>query len=276
MSLYRGMDRAALDAAYNNSAAVADSAAIVAGWAQSSAAFRAARPELLDQAYGPAPRQKIDLFRAGPADAPFFLFIHGGYWQRNAKEGFAAMAAGPLALGFDVGVVGYTLAPDAKLTAIVGEIAAAVAWLRRRGPALGLGLRRLIVGGWSAGGHLTATTMALPGVDAGLSISGVFDLEPIRLNYLNEKLGLDAEEAAAMSPMLHLPATAGPLTLAFGGAELPELQRQSSDLATSWAANGLRADLLPLPGENHFTILSQLITPTGALCRALDDLLGKL
>jgi len=261
-------DQAILDAAYNNSAAVADSAAQVADWAARSAAFRAARPALLDQAYGPLPRQKMDIFRCGADKAPFFLFIHGGYWQRNAKEGFAIMAEGPLALGFDVGVVGYTLAPEATLTAIVGEIAASIAWLLRRGPALGLGMRRLIVGGWSAGGHLTATAMGLPGVDAGLSISGVFDLEPIRHTYLNEKLGLDAAEARAMSPMRNPPSKGGPLILAYGGAELPALQQQSLDFATIYPA----ATLAPLPGENHFTILRGLIDPAGALSQLLVKL----
>lgn len=276
MILQRGMDRATLDAAYNNSAAVADSAERVASWAERSAAFRKHHPALLNQAYGPAPRQKIDLFRSGAAGAPCFLFIHGGYWQRNAKEGFSVMAQGPLALGFDVAVVGYTLAPDARLTAIVGEIAAAIAWLRRRGPELGLDLATLIVGGWSAGGHLTASAMGLSGVDAGLSVSGVFELEPIRLTYLNEKLRLDEAEAAAMSPIRHLPAKAGPLTLAYGGAELPELRRQSEDFAAAWTGAGLKGELMALPNEDHFTILDHLIDPKGALCGALSGLLAKL
>jgi len=276
MSLYRGMDRPALDVAYNNSAAVSDSADLVASWAERSAVFRKNHPDLLNQAYGPAPRQKIDLFRCGVAGAPCFLFVHGGYWQRNAKEGFSVMAQGPMALGFDVAVVGYTLAPDARLTAIVGEIAAAIAWLHRRGPDLSLSLEKLIVGGWSAGGHLTASAMGLTGVDAGLSVSGVFDLEPIRLNYLNEKLQLDEAEAALMSPIRHIPDRSGPLTLAYGGAELPELRRQSEDFAVAWAAAGLSCELLALPNENHFTILDHLIDPKGALCSALSALLARL
>jgi arylformamidase len=261
-------DQAARDAAYNNSAAVADSAAQVADWATRSTAFRASRPALLDQAYGPGPRQKIDLFTCGAAHAPCFLFIHGGYWQRNAKEGFAIMAQGPLARGFDVAVVGYTLAPEARLTAIVGEIAAAIAWVQQRGPDLGLGLQKLIIGGWSAGGHLTATAMGLPGVDAGLSISGVFDLEPIRHTYLNDKLALDAAEAEAMSPMRHPPRQAGPLVLAYGEAELPALQQQSRDFASIYPA----ARLAPLPAHNHFTILNELIDPDGSLSNILATL----
>jgi len=39
-------------------------------------------------------------------------------------------------------------------------------------------------------------------VASGLAISGIFDLEPIRLSDLNEKLGLDAEQAWRNSPLL--------------------------------------------------------------------------
>ena len=81
--------------------------------------------------------------------------------------------------------------------------------------------------GWSAGGHLTASSLHLDEVDAGLAISGIYDVEPCRLNYLNEKLNLSAAEAAATSPILHLPTDADTVhPVAFGTQELPELQRQ--------------------------------------------------
>jgi arylformamidase len=50
--VYRGMDGAALDAAYNNTAAVADSAAIIADWDRRSAVVAAAHPSHLDLCYG--------------------------------------------------------------------------------------------------------------------------------------------------------------------------------------------------------------------------------
>ena len=127
--------------------------------------------------------------------------------------------------------------------------------------------------GWSAGGHLTAMAMGLPEVDAGLSISGVFDVEPCRLNYLNEKLRLTADEAAAMSPSRHLPKTSGMLILAYGDAELPELQRQSRDYFLQRSDAGLPARLLPLHGDNHFSILEKLAAPEGKLAAALMTLI---
>src|SRR6516162_3337520 len=102
VAIYRGMDRAALDAAYNNSAAV-----------------RASPRARLDIPYGSRPRARFDYFPCGKARAPLFVFIHGGYWQRNDKDMFAFIADGPRAHGIDVAVLGYTLAPDIRLADIV-------------------------------------------------------------------------------------------------------------------------------------------------------------
>jgi len=56
-------------------------------------------------------------------------------------------------------------------------------------------------------------TMPLAEVRGGIAISGIYDLEPIRFNYLNEKLGFDMAEAERDSPVGHLPATAGELVV---------------------------------------------------------------
>jgi arylformamidase len=274
--VWRGMTRAVLDDAYNNTLVVPDAAQRRDGWIAQSAAFRAQRPELLDLAYGPRERNRIDVFRCGRERAPLLAFIHGGYWQRNAKEMFACMAEGPLARGFDVAMIGYTLAPDVTLTEIVAETHSAIRWLRREGPARGFATGKLVVSGWSAGGHLTAMALPLDEVDAGLAISGIYDVEPCRLNYLNEKLLLSAAEAAAMSPILHLPARRTPLTVAFGTSELPELQRQSRDYHEARRAAGLPSVLLPLESRNHFSIMDELTAPGGKLVAALKDLIVAL
>ena len=271
MSLYLGMDRAALDAAYNNSAAVADSQRIMADWQARSDAFAATRSSTLDLRYGPAERNRIDLFVAAPG-APLLVFIHGGYWQMRAKENFRFLAQGPLAHGINVALVGYTLAPAARLDGIVGEVRAGIRWLAGELGRLGGDGRRVLVSGWSAGGHLTAMALAEPAVCGGLAISGIYDLEPIRLCYLNEKLRLDAAEAERNSPILHLPAQAGPLVVTVGLGELPELVRQSEEFAAAWTKKGLRGRYLPLPAHDHFSILEELARPDGAIFRALEDL----
>jgi len=272
--VYRGMDRATLDAAYNNSAAVADSARIVRDWDARSARLRAEYPQHLDLRYGPAERNRIDYF-AVDRSGPVLVFVHGGYWQARAKETFGFLAAGPLAHGINVALVGYTLAPERRLDGIVAEVRAGVGWLAGELGRYGGDAGRLVVSGWSAGGHLTAMTLAEPAVHGGLAISGIYDLEPIRLCYLNDKLRLDAAEAERNSPLRHLPSSSRPLDVAWGGDELPELVRQSRDFAAARARAGRPGRGVALPGHDHFTILEELARPDGALTRLVLELVAQ-
>jgi acetyl esterase/lipase len=269
-AIYRGMDQAALDAAYNNAAAVRNSSALLQEFDQRSAAMRAAHGEHLDLRYGPAPRQRIDYF-AADKPGPLLIFIHGGYWQMRAKETFSFMAAGPLAHGMHVAMVGYTLAPDISLSGIVAEVRASIAWLRNHAADFGGDPARMIVSGWSAGGHLTALCLDEPGVIGGVAISGISDLEPVRLSFLNEKLQLSDAEETSLSP-LHLPLSARPLTIVYGTGELPELQRQSEQFGD--ARRNLAGKVLPLPEHNHFTILNELAAPDGAITRQVCAIAG--
>jgi len=273
-AVYRGMDRAALDAAYNNSAAVSDSAQWVSRWRDQSAVVRAMPQARLDVPYGARPRERFDYFPSGAARAPLFAFIHGGYWQRNEKETFAFVAEGPRAHGIDVATLGYTLAPDVSLTEIVAEIALALSFLSEHADEFGFDRDRIFVGGWSAGGHLTAAVSNNPAVRGGLPISGIFDLEPIALSYLDEKLQLSAAEIAALSPLRNLSRPAAPLRLAVGGAELPELKRQSETFASEARARGLPVELTALAGHHHFSILDEIARPDGALVRELGRLVA--
>lgn len=270
---YRGMDRAALDAAYDNTAAVANSAALLADFDARSVQLRAARPQHLDLRYGHAERNRIDYF-AADKPGPILVFIHGGYWQMRAKETFAFVAAGPLAHGMHVALPGYTLAPAITLDGIVNEVRAALRWIAQHAAEFGGETSRIIVSGWSAGGHLTAMMMDEPSVAGGLAVSGLFDLEPVRLNYLNAKLALDAAAVRRLSPTLNLPARSTPLTLAYGTGELSELQRQSEMYAAARAQAGLPTGVLRLAQHNHFTILEELARADGELTRAVCELAG--
>src|SRR4029077_2508028 len=119
---------------------------------------------------------RIDFLKAAER-APTLLFIHGGYWQMRAKEFFTVMSEGPMAHGVNVALIGYTLAPDATLDEIVAEIHSGIDFLGRQWPALGGDGKGIVVSGWSAGGHLTATALSHPLVRGGMAISGIYDLQ---------------------------------------------------------------------------------------------------
>jgi arylformamidase len=270
--IYRGMNRAALDAAYDNTGAVADSQAYRARWWESSAAIRAEPEARLNLRYDIRPRAALDYFPSGATAAPLFVFIHGGYWQRNEKERFSFVVPGPRSHGINVAVPGYTLAPEARLTDIVAEIRSALNFLVDRAGELDFDSNNIYVGGWSAGGHLAALVADHPAIRGAIPISGIFDLEPIALGVLNEKLQLTADEIERLSPLRGFPNHLPPIKLFVGADELPELKRQSGDYAKAARERGLPVTLTALPGHHHFSILDELAHPDGALTDALVDL----
>lgn len=270
-AVYRNFSQAELDAAYNNRAVARRLAELKAERDRRSLALYASAEVDRDLAYGSAPRQRLDFFHARSKGRPTVAYLHGGYWQLNEKEPNAFVAEGPLAHDLNVALLEYTLAPAASMTQIVAEVRAAIAWLAQRlETEFGAGAG-LVVSGHSAGGHLTAMAASLPGVTAALPISGLFDLEPIRLCYLNQPLSMDAAEASTNSPIrLRLPTV--PMSVAFGGDELPELVRQSQDFVTALRQAGRPVREIAIPGEDHFSILDQLASPDGTLAREIARL----
>ncbi len=271
---WRAMSREELDRGLNNSLAVAGSGDIVVGWGQRSAALRQRHPAHLDLRYGPRERNRIDFLKAADK-APTLLFVHGGYWQMRAKEFFTLVAEGPMAHGINVALTGYTLAPDATLDEIVAEVHAAIGYLARELPALGGDGKGIVVSGWSAGGHLTAMALSHPFVRAGLGISGIYELEPIRHSYLNEKVRLDEEASRRNSPVKQATGPLKPLSLVVGSAELPLLRQQTADFACYRARHGLAVSYEEIPGANHFTIMDEMIAPQGRITALIRELFAR-
>jgi acetyl esterase/lipase len=260
------------DAAYDNNRAVANSAELIAERNEASAKARATRKSVLDLPYGARDKNKIDLYPADDPNAPCLVFIHGGYWQRNSRELFAMLVEGVAAHGWSMAIPGYSLAPDVSLTEIVDEVRRALDWLREHGASHGVA-GPVVTSGWSAGGHLVAMTLGHPVVTAGLAISGVFELGPIRDTGLNAALKLTDKEIETLSP-LRLPVINKRLDIAYGSNELPALVLDSIDLHERRAAAGAPGRLLPIPGADHFSILAELRRPDGALVKAARELLG--
>jgi arylformamidase len=271
---WRSMSQQDRDRGLNNGEAVAGSADIVAGWDQRSTEMRARYRDHLDLRYGPRERNRIDFFKARD-DGPTLLFIHGGYWQQRAKETFALFAEGPLAYGINVALIGYTLAPEVTLDQIVAEIHAGIDFLAKELPALGGDDKGIVVSGWSAGGHLTSMALSRPQVRAGMAISGIYDLEPIRASYLNVKLGLDEAMSRRNSPMMQAGGAAKPLSLVAGSAELPLLRKQTADFAGYRARYGLPVTYEEIPGANHFTIMDELSSPMGRITTLIRQLFAR-
>jgi len=175
--------------------------------------------------------------------------------------------------GVDVAVIGYDLCPSVTITRISEEAREALAYLWRNAAELGINRERITVMGHSAGGHVTEMMMGtdwpafgadLPGslIQSGIPVSPLSLLEPVRLTSLNDNVRMDAEEAAAESPMLnHPPLTDAPQLLVVGGKETTEFHRQAHMYQDAFATTERKIDLYIVPDVDHFDEINVLADP---------------
>jgi arylformamidase len=279
-TVFLGYDQAALDREYDNRGKVVNYAEYLARYPAESARTRDTLPARLDLRYGPDPGEALDLFLpAGHGPWPVHVFVHGGYWRALGKADFSFVARAFQPAGVLLAVIDYALIPTVDMDELVRQVQASVAWLHRNAAALGGDPGRITVSGHSAGGHLAAMLMStdwgpfagLPAdvVKAGCGISGLYDLEPIRLSYLNETLGLTAETARRNSPVHRVPAAAGRLLLAVGEKEGDEYHRQTESRAPAGRRRGRAGAGNGMAGHDHFSIITELGDPGTTLGRAI-------
>lgn len=113
-----------------------------------------------DIAYGPEPRQRLDVWAPdGPPPAagwPVLTFFYGGGWDSGDRGLYGWAAQALAARGFVVAVPDYRLVPGVHFPAFVEDAAAATALAGRIAPDHGGDAARLGVIGHSAGAHLAA------------------------------------------------------------------------------------------------------------------------
>lgn len=246
---------------------------VVPSWLERSEAYRKQAPLRADLAYGPGERERLDLFRAAGDDGPLLVYFHGGYWQRGDKSVYSFLAQPFVERGISVALVNYDLCPSVRISDITPQTQRAVAWLWRNAAALGVSQDKLFAMGHSAGGHITGMLMAtswptlsddLP-VDmlkGGIPVSGLFDLEPLRFSSINDAMGMDADEAAAQSPMRHSPVTDAPQLVVCGEAETAEFHRQSDEYARAFSTGKRHMERYVVPDSDHFDELNVLADPS--------------
>lgn len=275
-TVFKGYSVQQLEQQYNARAAVPDCEAIFEKWSTCSADFRRQSNCELDVPYVSGERGTLDLFRPRQSDAPVHMFIHGGYWRAMDKSIFSFLAQGLVHRGALVVIVNYALCPAASMGEIVQQIRIACRWIWRNCTNYGGNPNAIHVSGHSAGGHLTAMLMATDWLDfgsdlpanlikSGVSVSGLFELEPLRYLSLNDDLRLDKKNARLNSPIFLNPQVKAPFSLVVGGKESDEFQRQSYHFFETWGERGASVEYLEMSNHNHFTIIDQMIHPGNPL-----------
>lgn len=261
---------------YNARTTVPDVLEIIGRWPALAAATRARLPYEADVAYGPHPRQTMDLFRAArPRGA--CMFVHGGYWRALSKAEFSWIAEALAANGITAAIVNYPLCPDVTVADITAGCRAAVAtlWRRLSEPERG----GFVIAGHSAGGYIVAdafcnewSSFGLPDEPfaGGLAISGVFELAPLLRTTMNAEIRMSPAQAAAWSLHQTRPVLSAPVVFALGSAESAEFHRQSQHQQRLWSGNA--RPILALEGRNHFDVLDSFRETPSLLVDAVTGL----
>ncbi len=236
----------------------------------------------LDVPYGKSDLETLDIW-PGRGGSPILLFIHGGYWRAFDKAMFRFVAERFVEAGACVILNNYDLCPNVRMDDITRQNRDALAWVYRNAASIGGEPGRIHVTGHSAGGHLTGMLMAtdwdaygLPFdvINGAVPVSGLFDLEPLRLAYLNADLKMDEAECERNSPIHHLPKWMPPTVVAVGGGETDEFRRQSRIYADACRAAGFEVSYLEVGNFDHVHLAGQYLNRLSPLTAALFAQMG--
>ena len=107
-------------------------------------------------------RLEVYVPRSGPRPVPTVLFLHGGGWVQGTKEQALSDLLPYLAAGWAGVTPEYRLAPSDLAPAAMEDAECALRWMGAHAVEYGFDQRRIIVGGYSAGGHLALMLGLLP------------------------------------------------------------------------------------------------------------------
>lgn len=254
------------EANYNLRARHPDALALMSDWQRHSASAREALEHVADARFGDTGDERIDIFPAARRDACAVMFIHGGYWQAGDKRDVSFVAPLLVRAGITVAINNYALAPGASLDTMVAQTRKAIHWLHRNAARLGIDANRIYVMGHSAGGHLAAMMLTAHGNENGASapvrgaiaLSGVFDLVPLVETSINRALGLDAANAARLSPARLARHSTAPIYTLVGEGETAGFQMQRTLLGGQWRDVH---HLTAVAGRHHYNILDLFREP---------------
>ena len=273
MSIYLGFDQAELDREYSPSSRIDNINVFLDAYASTSRKVRIKATNegscLQNLAYGSQKDERLDLYLPSTtAGAPLHIFIHGGYWRALSKDDSAFAAPMFQQEGSFFAALDYTLAPNATLTQIVRQNRRAISWLFDNADNWGFDRNRIYLSGSSAGAHLAIMMLMTNWSEYGLpqdvikgvsAVSGIYDLEPIRLSYVNEPLGMTCKEAAENSPMGNKIRNHCPIVLAYGDNETGEFKRQTNEYRDFLLRSGETVSFREIRNRNHFDVIMDLM-----------------
>ena len=260
---------------------------IVPDWINRSVITRTNLKSVIDISYGKSEKQKLDFFSSADINSPTVIFFHGGYWQRGDKSVYSFLANSFVKNNINFLAVGYDLCPKISITQIVLQAQEAIVWIWQNANKLEINKDKFIVSGHSAGGHITGMMMGtewnkissdLPNnlILAGIPISALNLLEPIRHTTLNDALKMDKEEAKSQSPIYLPPRTNAQQLIVYGANETDEFHRQSNIYYEKFKSEERKIERFIVPDADHFDEMNDLSNESSKFFKKMKEFIELL
>ena len=237
-----------------------------------------------DIAFGPHPRQRIDLYaplqsRRGPL--PVIVFFYGGSWNSGTKSGYSFVGRALAAQGFLVAIPDYRLVPEVRYPTFLEDNAAAVRWIRHHAIAYGGDGERIILAGHSAGAYAAAMLAVDPSllgddrraVRGLIGLAGPYDFLPFTGPITREAFR-GTTELTATQPVNHVARGAPPAFLATGDQDVTVLPRNSDALAERLGAVGTAVVRKRYPRVGHVGLMTAIARPFRGQATVLADMVS--
>ena len=281
--VYRNYTQQELDRQYEHRHIVPNLEEFTSRSQAESVRIRKSLKAQLDVAYGPDARHCVDIYPASGSRAPLVVWFHGGRWSMGSKNLSCQPAEALTRAGITFVAANFRQAPDNRMDTIIDDARLAIKWAYDNAASFGADRDRLYVLGQSSGAHMggmmAVTDWASRGLPAGVVkgatlVSGMYDLEPVRLTFRNDALKLDKDSAARNSPILHIPKRGCPLVIGYGALESDEFKRQSRDFAAAWNKAANPCELIEREGHHHYSLGPDLNDPASPLVQSFVAMIG--
>jgi acetyl esterase/lipase len=222
-----------------------------------------------DLAYGPDPRQRLDLYLPDhpAAGAPLILFFYGGSWQSGSKRDYLAFGQAFASKGIAVAIADYRVYPQVRYPVFLEDGARAFAYLHTHAAEHGINQQRIFLAGHSAGAYIAVMLAAdqaylrrggaspqwIRGV---IGIAGPYDFLPLQDKTLIAIFG--GADRADTQPITYIDGKRPPMLLAAGTDDTVVGPSNTSRLAARLRSFGSPVEEKFYPGIGHIGIILSL------------------
>lgn len=236
-------------------------------------------------AYGPDPRQKLDVYAAGsPRPGPVAVFIYGGSWDNGDRGSYSFVGQALAASGITTVIPDYRLVPQVRYPDFLVDTAAATRWAEENISAHGGNPRHIVLMGHSAGAYNAVMVALAPevrqaagyrprGLRGVAGLAGPYDFLPLDTNVTRAAFE-SWPKLAETQPVNRPVAGSPPMFLATGEADRTVYPRNTTALVAHLRRSGRPAVENVYPGIGHAGILTSIARPFRDRAPVLDDVVA--